>query len=203
MNLVAKHLNTKECREAAGKKDKRPLKNGSVKSFFTKKTAPVAQFVKTAVRVPSPIHGTPASTPKPTPAAPSSAAKSNAGLATSRAILLLDQLCAHVEILPSTVPVASQDNPLSEFAGQPTEYVSQSTLPSDLWEELAPYFHRVFGYAMELEKRRRMVQRGWAGLDGVVRFLDYFIRERGLEGAMVEVKIEQLIEAVQSVYVVS
>ncbi|KAJ7875516.1 hypothetical protein B0H14DRAFT_3437072 [Mycena olivaceomarginata] len=38
-----------------------------------------------------------------------------------------------------------------------------------------------------------------SGLDGVLRFLEYFICERGLEGAMVEVKIEQLIEAVQSV----
>jgi hypothetical protein len=56
---------------------------------------------------------------------------------------------------------------------------------------------------MGLEDRTRMVQRGMSGLDGVIRFLEYFICERGLEGAMVEVKIEQLIEAVQSVYVLS
>ncbi|KAJ7706534.1 hypothetical protein B0H16DRAFT_1439225 [Mycena metata] len=204
MNLVGTHLNKEGCKEAAEKKDKQ-LKNGSLKSFFTKKTAPIAKFVKSAVRAPSPIHGTGVSTPRAAPAAASSTESSITVTrpAGSRTIQLLDQLCAQVELLPSTVPHASQDNPLSEFAGQPTEYVSESTPPGELWETLAPCFHRVFGYGMELEERKRMVQRGSAGLDGAVRFLDYFIRERGLEGAMVEVKIEQLIEAIQSVYVVS
>ncbi|KAJ7744401.1 hypothetical protein B0H16DRAFT_1322187 [Mycena metata] len=194
MNLVGTHLNKEGCREAAEKKDKQ-LKNG------TKKTAPIAKFVKSAVKAPSPIHGTGVSTPRVAPAAASGAESSitMARPAASCASQLLDQLCAQVELLPSTVPVATQDNPLSEFAGQPTEYVSQSTPRDELWEELAPYFHRVFGYGMELEERKRMVQRGSAGLDGTLRFLDYFIRERGLEGGMVEAKIEQLIEAVQSV----
>ncbi|KAJ7720113.1 hypothetical protein B0H16DRAFT_1793815 [Mycena metata] len=185
MNLVGTHLNKEGCREAAEKKDKQ-LKNGSLKSFFTKKTAPIAKFVKSAVRAPLPIHGTGVSTPRVAPAAASGAESSHGGASRG------------VELLPSTVPVATQDNPLSEFAGQPTEYVSQSTPPGELWEELAPHFHRVFGYGMELEERKRMIQRGSAGLDGAVRFLDYFIRERGLEGGMVEAKIEQLIEAVQT-----
>ncbi|KAF8146927.1 hypothetical protein K438DRAFT_1836367 [Mycena galopus ATCC 62051] len=102
-----------------------------------------------------------------------------------------------------TVPIANVDNPLSEFAGQPTEYASQSIPPAELWEELAPHFHRAFGYGMDLAQRRRMVQRGPSGLDAVIRFLDYFICERGLEGGMLELKMEQLIEAVKSVYVVA
>ncbi|KAJ7692514.1 hypothetical protein B0H16DRAFT_1850850 [Mycena metata] len=201
MNLVGTHLNTAGCKQAAEKKDKQ-RKNGSVKTFFTKKTAPLAKFVKSAVRAPSPIQGTVISTPRVASAAafgPHSSIPAATRPAVSRTIQLLDQLCRQVELLPDTVPVANQDNPLSEFAAQPTEYVSQTTPPSELWEALAPVFHRVFGYSMGLEERKRMVQRGRAGLDGVVQFLDYFIRERGLEGVMVEVKIEQLIEAIQSV----
>jgi hypothetical protein len=100
------------------------------------------------------------------------------------------------------IPDADVDNPLSEFAAEPMEYVSQGMPAGELWEALSPTFHQVFGYGMGPDERKRMVQRGSAGLDGTLRFLDYFIRECGLEGGMVELKIEQLIEAVQSVYVV-
>ncbi|KAJ7728316.1 hypothetical protein B0H14DRAFT_3618619, partial [Mycena olivaceomarginata] len=112
---------------------------------------------------------------------------------SSRVIQLLDHLRANVELLPSTIPDADVDNPLSEFAGEPTEYVSQSMPAGELWEVLSPTFHRVFGYGMGPDERKRMVQRGSAGLDGILRFLDYFIRERGLEGGMVQFHLNRCI----------
>jgi hypothetical protein len=67
------------------------------------------------------------------------------------------------------------DNPLSEFAAEPTEYVSQSMPAGELWEALSPTFHRVFGYGMGPDERKCMVQRGSAGLDGILRFLDLLV----------------------------
>ncbi|KAF8213051.1 hypothetical protein K438DRAFT_1956489 [Mycena galopus ATCC 62051] len=205
-NLVARHLDQPICKNTAAKRDKQPCKNGLLTGFFEKRTAPLAKFVKATVRTQSPIRGTGSSrSHEPISAAPSMTAtprtssRANPHTPSSRVEQLLDDLRTSVELLPSTLPMADQDNPLSEFVGQPTEYVSQTTPPSELWEELAPYFHWVFGYGMGPENRRRMVQRGSSGLDGTLRFLDYFICERGLEGGMVELKIEQLIEAVQSV----
>ena len=83
----------------------------------------------------------------------------------------------------------------------PAEYVSQDTPVCSLWEELSGYFHKAFDYGAGLDARVRLVSRGPFGLDGALRFLDYFIRERGLEGGPVELKLEQLIDAVNSVYV--
>ncbi|KAJ7104685.1 hypothetical protein C8R44DRAFT_746366 [Mycena epipterygia] len=92
---------------------------------------------------------------------------------------LLDQLHANIELIPLTVPIADQTNPLSVLSGDPAAYVPERTPVDELWEQLSG--------------------RGTYGLDGALRFLDYFIAERGLEGGMVELKIEQLLEAVQSV----
>ncbi|KAJ7347779.1 hypothetical protein DFH08DRAFT_936589 [Mycena albidolilacea] len=201
VDLVKKHLDKEICKDTKKKQDKEPRKNGSLKAFFKEKAAPIATFLKSIVRAPSPIRGAgisakkiplPAETyPRPAAAKPDTP--------SSRVIQLLDHLRANVELLPSTIPDADVDNPLSEFAAEPTEYVSQSMPAGELWEALSPTFHRVFGYSMGPDERKSMVQRGSAGLDGTLRFLDYFIRERGLEGGMVELKIEQLIEAVQSV----
>ncbi|KAJ7306878.1 hypothetical protein DFH08DRAFT_944693 [Mycena albidolilacea] len=201
VNLVKKHLDKEICKDTKKKQDKEPRKNGSLKAFFKEKAAPIATFLKSTVRAPSPIRGAGISAKKiPLPAEtypPPAAAKPDTP--SSRVIQLLDHLRANVELLPSTIPDADVDNPLSEFAAEPTEYVSQGMPAGELWEALSPTFHRVFGYGMGSDERKRMVQRGSAGLDGTLRFLDYFIRERGLEGGMVELKIEQLIEAVQSV----
>ncbi|KAJ7862813.1 hypothetical protein B0H14DRAFT_3610853 [Mycena olivaceomarginata] len=204
-HLPQTHPNKEGCMKAQAKKDKQPRRNGSLSSFFKEKAAPIAKFLKPTVRAPSPIRGITVATTHPSiSAAPSISPSSvtptmNPRPPSSRAHQLLDQLRASVELLPSTLPHADQENPLSEFAGQPTQYVSQNTPAGELWEELAPHFHRVFGYGMKLEDRIPMIQRGMSGLDGALRFLDYFICERGLEGGMVEVKIEQLIEAVQFV----
>ncbi|KAJ7805664.1 hypothetical protein B0H14DRAFT_3770845 [Mycena olivaceomarginata] len=201
INLVKKHLDKEIRKDTKKKQDKEPRKNGSLNAFFKEKTAPIATFLKSTVRAPSPIRGAgisakkiplPAETyPRPAAAKPDTP--------SSRVIQLLDHLRANVELLPSTIPDADVDNPLSGFAAEPTEYVSQSMPAGELWEALSPTFHRVFGYGMGPDERKRMVQRGSAGLDGILRSLDYFICERGLEGGMVELKIEQLIEAVQSV----
>ncbi|KAK7001931.1 hypothetical protein R3P38DRAFT_3326830 [Favolaschia claudopus] len=43
-----------------------------------------------------------------------------------------------------------------------------------------------------------MIQPGSRGIDGFCRFLEYFV-QRGLEGGMVELKVEQLLEALNSV----
>ncbi|KAJ7434946.1 hypothetical protein FB451DRAFT_1465917 [Mycena latifolia] len=200
VNLVKTHLDTLKCQAAAAKRDKQPRKNGSLKTFFKEKAA---RFLSPTVRAPSPILGDrPSSEHKAnseTSLRPPVAPMFPSPVPSSRLIQLLDQLRAKVELIPSTVPIADASNPLSEFSGEPAGYVPERTPPDELWEQLSSNFHRAFDYGMGLEGRIRMVQRGPHGLDGTLRFLDYFIRERGLAGGMVELKIEQLTEAVQSV----
>lgn len=203
-NLVKRHLDTPTCLAAAAKRERQPRQNGSLKTFF-KKANPLARIFST-VRAPSPIRGdVPASETRSSLASTSAQPFVPAPIspaAPSRVTQLLDQLRMAVELLPSTVPIADANNPLAQLSGIPSDYVAADTPASALWEELGSVFHKAFGYGSGLDDRVRLVQRGKFGLDGALRFLDYFIRERGLDGGQVQLKIEQLIESVQSMYVV-
>ena len=61
--------------------------------------------------------------------------------------------------------------------------------------------HCAFGWGMGSDGMQHLVERGDLGVDGVLKFFEYFIVECGLHGAVVEAKLEQLGEAVKSVYV--
>ncbi|KAJ6541961.1 hypothetical protein B0H10DRAFT_2244898 [Mycena sp. CBHHK59/15] len=175
-NLVRRHLDTQTCQEKTKKQDNQPRKNASLTTWLKKTTAPIGRVLAAS-----------SDPPPPSPALP------------SRIIQLLDQLRAAVERLPSSVPNADESSPLAVFSGVPAEYVSQDTPVCSLWEELGGYFRKAFDYGAGLDARVRLVTRGPFGLNGTLHFLDYFIRERGLEGGPVELKLEQLIDAVNSV----
>jgi hypothetical protein len=114
---------------------------------------------------------------------------------------LLDQLREHCTRLPSTVPGADESSPLAVFSSDPESYVSNSTAPGELWEELQSVFHGAFDYGKGFEEREKIVQTGPQGLGGFLRFMEYFIVTRGLSGGMVELKLEQVLDAVKSVFV--
>jgi hypothetical protein len=59
-----------------------------------------------------------------------------------RPIQLLNQLRANVVLLPQSIAVADQTNPLSVFSGKPATYVSADTAAHELWEALSGLFHR-------------------------------------------------------------
>ncbi|KAJ7255087.1 hypothetical protein B0H12DRAFT_1233167 [Mycena haematopus] len=195
INLVKRHLDTPTCQASAAKKDKEPRRNASLSSFFHKLTTPVPR-VLSRVRAPSPIRGSTASEQQPKTVPPPTVSLASS---PSRPIQLLAQLQAAIKRLPSTIPFANENSPLAALAGVPAGYVSEGTPADELWEQLSAPFHRAFGYGTGVDARARLVERGPFGLDGTLRFFEYFIRERGLEGGPVELKLEQLVEAVQFV----
>jgi hypothetical protein len=72
-----------------------------------------------------------------------------------------------------------------------------------LWQALSSTFHKAFGYGEGSETREAMIQRGPYGLDGFLRFAQYFVVERGMDNVMFELKLEQVLEALDSVLVFS
>ncbi|KAJ6456879.1 hypothetical protein C8R45DRAFT_1184960 [Mycena sanguinolenta] len=201
-NLVKTHQGKQSCFTAKAKrdKDKTRRKDGNMMSFFQKTSLP--QHVRSTVEAPPPVasgsssqNDNPAKITLESPVAP----LLSTSVPSSHTIRLLNQLRGNVVLLPSTVPTAGDTNPLSAFSGEPATYVDAKMKPGELWEALAPIFHRGFDYGGRLEARIAMVQRGPLGLHGLLRFLEYFIGDRGLEGGTVELKIEQMIEAVQAV----
>ncbi|KAJ7788941.1 hypothetical protein B0H13DRAFT_2299138 [Mycena leptocephala] len=101
---------------------------------------------------------------------------------------------AAVARLPIATPKADETSPLSPFSGDPTAYVKHDVAPEMLWEELGPIFRRAFGYGQGPAEREGMIHVGPHGQGGFMRFMDYFVTQRGLQGAMVELKLEQLLE---------
>ncbi|KAJ7444180.1 hypothetical protein FB451DRAFT_1149358 [Mycena latifolia] len=201
-NLELRHLDTTACREAARKRDKQPRQSSTLFSFLKKKVpvpptvqapAPVVSgsLAQTSQETPAPITG-------PTSAAPAVTA-SHSPAASPRLIDLIHQLRYNCRRLPLAIPEADDTNPLASFSGNPASYVGKDVPADALWEELSPFFHAAFDYGQDLEHRERMIETGPHGLGGFLRFLEYFVFERGLRGAMVELKVEQVLEALKLV----
>ncbi|KAJ7094139.1 hypothetical protein C8R44DRAFT_749653 [Mycena epipterygia] len=147
--------------------------NGSMKSWLTTK---VKEIIPSTVKPPALVHADgPSSATRRPPSEISSPHHaihiSLSSVTTPRAIELLNQLRAKIKLLPSTVPIADQTNPLSVFSEDSAAYLSETIPANELWERLSQVFHGAFGYAMGLDERTKMIQHGMYGLDGASRFL--------------------------------
>ncbi|KAJ6449137.1 hypothetical protein C8R45DRAFT_947588 [Mycena sanguinolenta] len=130
-------------------------------------------FKKKLPTVPSTVQVPPPIHPSaPVPATPSQGTAETIGKAAATAV--------------STLPM-------------PTANRRDGIAPEALWETLAPTFHKAFDYGGSAESRERMIETGPFGIGGFCRFLQYFV-DRGLEGAIVELKAEQLLEALNFVF---
>ncbi|KAJ7092187.1 hypothetical protein C8R44DRAFT_554520, partial [Mycena epipterygia] len=220
MNLVLRHLGKPECLELKRKRDTAPRPNGSITSFFGKKVAPVPVTVRAPSlikitsnappKTPAAITGKTSAAPALTRSSPASSTSPSALPSPSKRAALKPSPCVHlVELigklraearrLPISIPEADDTNPLAVFSGIPASYAPEKINADGLWEVLAPTFHAAFDYGAGPDTRERMVQTGPHGLGGFCRFLEYFVVERGLRGGMVQLKIEQVLEAVQTV----
>ncbi|KAJ7055250.1 hypothetical protein C8F01DRAFT_1234702 [Mycena amicta] len=194
-NLESTHRNAPVCKKAIPKDKKIQT---SMSSYFSKQPAIAAQRVPSTVTAPLPVHATSIPPGPPSPAEASTSQPSRSKRASCAQQLLAD-LRLDVLLLPDSIPLAVYGSGLSAFSGDPSSRLSADIPPAELWEHLNPIFHSVFGYAATLEARMELVRRGKHGLDGFLRFMEYFIVHRGLQGGMVELKIEQLHDAVRAV----
>jgi hypothetical protein len=110
-----------------------------------------------------------------------------------RGIELLSRLEAAAMCIPVDIPLATSDHLLSSFAADPQTCVSSPE--EDDWIVLNAMMKASFGWG-ELEMRdnvKLMLNRGNHRLDGFIQFFKYFVLERGLEGVMIETKVDALL----------
>ncbi|KAJ7219633.1 hypothetical protein C8J57DRAFT_1596038, partial [Mycena rebaudengoi] len=203
-NLVIRHQHSQACIDLKHKKDKQPRKNGSMCSFFKRKVPAVPSTVTAPTLVPSGGSSTVQGQgmPEASKSAAQPAPMSPTPPPASNIVRLLRELQRNCQLLPPDVPEPGVSNSLSHLSGDPASYVGAEIRAEDLWEEINPVVHRAFGWGMGSDAMQHLVERGDLGVDGALRFFEYFIVERGLHGAVVEAKLEQLGEAVKSVYVI-
>ncbi|KAF6746501.1 hypothetical protein DFP72DRAFT_823118 [Ephemerocybe angulata] len=115
----------------------------------------------------------------------------------------LSKLRSLITALPSSVPIATADGPLASFAADPASFDDPSLASEDLWEEVLNTTMKAgLGWGTELNAGG-LIQRGEWGMDGLLRFVEYFVTTRGVPVGLFEGKLDRLVsemEKLQSAY---
>ena len=118
--------------------------------------------------------------------------------ACQKGVSLLQDLEAAVNRIPSDTPSTTPEHRLSIFAVDPQTCVAEPG--EDDWAILNQMMKSAFGWG-EVEMTAvipQLLNRGNHGLDGFIRFMMFFVRERGLEGALFETKVEALLKELRN-----
>lgn len=104
-----------------------------------------------------------------------------------------------MENIPHTIPPANDKHPLAVFSGNLAHQVNTDV---NNWEDiLNPVVHQAFGYGLMMENKamlKGLARCGKYGLDGFCQFVEYFVIHRGLQGGLVERKVNVLLVVINS-----
>jgi len=117
-----------------------------------------------------------------------------------RAVSLLQDLEAAVNQISSDTPSATSEHRLSVFAVDPRTCVAEPG--KDDWFILNQMMKSAFGWS-ETEMAvviPQLLNRGENGLDGFIRFMMFFVHERGLQGALFETEVKVLLTELKDRY---
>jgi hypothetical protein len=181
------------------------LVNGSIFSFMRKKLKPVPSLVS----APPLVHGsssleigTPSSqtlNQHPSTSGPSCSQVDDAPT-TAPTILfpthIVSQLRAAVHQIPDSIPEATESNPLSSFARDPTKVFDPRMKSADLWEGFLNLFMKSNLRWDTSIPAAHLVQRGDLGLSALLRFVKYFVLEQGVNWELFDGKLNHLMEEV-------
>ncbi|KAF5338561.1 hypothetical protein D9758_016549 [Tetrapyrgos nigripes] len=103
--------------------------------------------------------------------------------------------------IPDTSPCAVKSHPFANFAWDPASLIQPEMEPERDWQDiLNPMVHDAFGYgatAADGLKTDWAIRGDW-GLDGLYRVLAYVIQKRGLQAWCIEMKVESLLEVIDT-----
>ncbi|KAH9004151.1 hypothetical protein EDB86DRAFT_3208354 [Lactarius hatsudake] len=117
-----------------------------------------------------------------------------------KGVSLLRDLEAAVKQIPSDKPSATPEHRLSIFAIDPRTCVAEPG--EDDWLILNQMMKSSFGWGEEEMAAivPQLLDRGPHGLDGFIRFMSFFVQERGLQGALFETKVEAILKEIGDRY---
>lgn len=112
---------------------------------------------------------------------------------------LLRELRVGIDQLPDAVPEGQDGDALAVFSGDPEAYTTPEATSDEVWEQtLHPLLTNALGWKKTMEEAAQLVRRGEKGVEGLWRFLNYFVSRRGLQGGLLEGKLRVLIDAINS-----
>lgn len=211
-NLEKRHLGTQACRDYKAQQDRSKMKNTSILSFY-KKATPISKVkVPATTEAPTRIGGiqgavaalhvqpqsaSHANGDTNTTSKPSLSIPGGADSAPGAVQDLAAKLQELISNLPPTPRTGSDPDPLAIFTVDP-QRVDNLQIPSDdLWEELLNgMFKDALGWGTSLNVAN-VVENGRAGLDGLVSFVKYFVRKRGVSEQLIEGKLTHLMDGLK------
>ena len=120
---------------------------------------------------------------------------------------LLNKLEAALMQIQDNIPLATPAHRLSTFSANPCPWVTHLEQDPEMDFEddcmaVNSMPKTVFGWGESSAQGnvKEMVNRGIHGLDGFVQFFKYFVLQRGLEGGLIEPKIEVLLCEIENQY---
>jgi len=206
-NLEKRHRGKKVCKAAQEKRDKDTKKkkqNGTILSFLKPKTTIVPSTVSGHGQafVHSTTRSQPASVKDTCPVSSTTILRGrvvSSELQPSGPIFnsFIDLFQNLVNDLPETVPKASELDRLAVFGRTPEEFDNPGLDADELWETtLNHVLKSALGWGTE-ENWDEIIRRGKLGLDGLVNFARYFVKERGVSPALFEGKLANLLMALK------
>ncbi|KAF8875597.1 hypothetical protein CPB84DRAFT_1752637 [Gymnopilus junonius] len=106
---------------------------------------------------------------------------------------LLDKLEQVAASLPGSVLEATSSDTLAHFSGNPVDELPQG---DNAWEMADRALNQVIGFGITVEEITKIIHRGPLGMDGLCRWLRVLVSELMVDEALLEGKINCLIEAV-------
>ena len=220
---LAIHRTSKACQSRRGNKNKGPKRpserppkpdqpNHDLRAFFT----PRVSLNPPTVAAPPPIHADEMSfrrsdnmgleePPVEVGARlgvrlPIKAATVQGRTPCQKGIELLNKLKVAMTQIPDNVPLATPAHWLNIFSADLHSCVARLEQGSEVdfeddWMLLNSMLKTAFGWGESemRENMKGMLNRGEHGLDGFVQFFKYFVLQQGLEGTMIETKIDGLL----------
>ena len=202
-NLEKRHRGTATCQTARAKRDKnaKMKKNGSILSFLKPTAAPVPSAISHSAPVHSYRLG-PATANNTSPTA--STLGSRASSPVIQPVLpepitegFVSDLGQLVKSLPSSIPEASELDKLAIFGAEPRSFDNPAVDADELWEtSLNKVLKVTLGWGKE-GNMEELIRQGKWGLDGLVNFVTYFVRERGVSEELFRGKLNYLFEELE------
>ena len=96
----------------------------------------------------------------------------------------------------SKIPIGQQGDEIAAY-GKVSAMAQCSNLPNDeVWEVVNPGLDRLLGFGRMLDDIQSIVCRGPLGVLGLLEYLTYLVEEKGVDGGLIEGKINVLIDAI-------
>ena len=170
----------------------------TLKSFFSKAPTPVQVAIGSGMSASMLVQAATLSQLPATPPESSQHPSADKALLPIKSSLLA-KLQAAITTLPDTIPIRTQEDIIAQFSGDPGIGLGNE---EDAWEMIDKALNHVIGYGTTATEIENIIRRGQYGMDGMLLWLEGCVYTFKIDEALLENKVECLINAMLNLCVI-